>query len=102
MDRHGLRLTLALPLARPVKVKLLERICLPADGYGTPWIVIDHNRMSVIDNVQPGRLVLEADGRQVALMWITDVNGGLVMPTFAQSKLWFQVTPMVRSERVTV
>jgi len=62
---------------------LLERISLPANGYGTPWIVIDHNRMSVIDDVQAGRLVIEADRRQVDWMWITDVYGGLVMPTFA-------------------
>lgn len=66
----------------------------PANGYGTPWIVFDHNRMSVIDDAQPGRLVLEADRRQVDLMWITDVYGGLVMPTFAQSKLWVEITPM--------
>jgi hypothetical protein len=102
MDRHGVSLTIDLLLARPVKVKLLERICLPANGYGTPWIVIDNNRMSVIDDAQPGRLVLEADRRQVDLMWITDVYGGLVMPTLAQSKLWVEITPMAGTVSVAV
>src|SRR6201982_2879469 len=102
MDRHGVSLTIDLLLARPVKVKLLERICLPANRYGTPWIVIDHNRMSVIDDVQPRSLVLEVDRRQVGLMWITDVFGGLVMPTFAQSKLWFEITPVAGTASVAV
>src|ERR1700752_2954201 len=102
MDRPGVSLTIDRLLARPVKVKLLELICLSPDGYGNPWIVIDHTRMSVIDDVQPGRLVLEADRRQVDLKCITDVYGGLVMPTFAQSELWFEITPMTGTLSLTV
>ena len=50
--------------------------------------------MTVIDDVQRGRLVVEPNGRQVGLLWIANVNGGLVVSVLAGSEIRVQVTPV--------
>jgi hypothetical protein len=87
VNRHGIAFAVDLLLAWPVKVELLERVLLAADGYRTSGGVIDHDRVAVIDNVQRGWLVIELDGRQVSLLWIPDIDGGLVVTILARSEL---------------
>src|SRR5262249_11867230 len=58
---------------------------------------IDHNRVAVIDDVQRRRLVIELNWRQVGLLRVANVNGRLLMPIFARSKLRFEFTPMAGS-----
>jgi hypothetical protein len=54
--------------------------------------------MAVVDDVQRGRLVVEANGRQLGFLRITNVNGGLVVSDFTGGKFgsvapWFGPRP---------
>lgn len=53
-------------------------------------LVVDHNGVTVIDDVKRRRLVIEADRGQVGFLRIADGNGRLAMPVLAQSKLLFE------------
>ena len=58
--------------------------------------------MAVIDDVQPGGLVIELNRRQVGLFGITDVDRRLAVPILARSKLRFEITPMAGPFRFAV
>jgi len=58
--------------------------------------------VSVVDDVERGRLVVELDGRQIGLLRISDVDGGLVMPILARSKPWFEFTPMAGTVQLAI
>ena len=58
-----------------MKVKLLECIFMSAHRDRTPWSVIDHDSVTVIDDVKRGRIVVELDRRQVGLFGRPDVDG---------------------------
>src|SRR5215469_11216160 len=102
MQGHLKALAVDLLFAWPVKVELLEFVPLAADCHEAPGSVIDHDRVAVIDDVQWDRLVIELDGRQVGLLRIADVDGRLMMPVHAGSKLGTKLTPMTRPMRWAV
>src|ERR1700751_1469586 len=58
--------------------------------------------MAVINDLKRLGLVIELNRRQVCFLRIANVDGRLMMTSLARRKLRFQVTPMIRSERVTV
>ena len=89
-------------LARPMKVKLFERIFPVPHGDGASGGVVDHDRVTVIDDMQSGRLVVEMDLGQISFSGILDVNWGLAMPILACRELRFQVAPMAWTELVAV
>src|SRR5215468_10414983 len=94
--RHLEGLAIDLFFTGPVKMKLLQHVFLVTDQDEASGTVIDHDGVAVIDDVERGRLVFEVDRRQVCLLRIADVNGGLVMSSLARCELWFQVAPMIR------
>src|SRR6185369_6195397 len=75
-------------------MELFQGVLLVAHADGTSWRIVDHDRMTVIDDVQRRRLVVELNGPQVGLLWIANVNGGLVVSVFAGSEIGAQVTPV--------
>src|SRR5689334_19728670 len=94
MDHHFVSLAVDLLFTGPVKMELFQGVLLVAHPDGTSGRIVDHDRMTVINDVQRGRLVVEPNGRQVGLLWITNVNGGLVVSVFAGSEIRVQVTPV--------
>jgi hypothetical protein len=52
--------------------------------------------VTVINDVERGRLVIELDRWQVSLLRIPDVDGRLAMPILAWGKLRLEITPMAR------
>ena len=94
---HVKALAVDLLFAGPVKVELLERVFLVANQNKAARAVVDHDRVTVIDDVQRRRLVVEMDRRQGSFLRIADVNGGLVVSSLARCELRFQITPMARS-----
>src|ERR1700756_2953408 len=102
MQTHVEALAVDLLLAGPMKVKLLKHILLSPHCNGAAGGVIDHDGVAVINDLERRGLVIELNQRQVCSLRIANVDGRLMMTSLAPSKLRFQVTPMVRSERVTV
>ena len=58
--------------------------------------------MAVINDLKRLGLVIELNQRQVWFLRIANVDGRLMITSLTGGKLRFQVTPMIRSERVTV
>src|SRR5882762_1403597 len=94
MHHHVVSLAVDFLLAGPVKMELFQRILLVAHADRTAWGIVDHDRMTVINDVQRGRLVVKSNGRQIDLPRIANVNGGLVVSGLAESKFRVQVAPM--------
>ena len=96
--RHIEAFAVDLLLAGPVKMELLERVFSLSDRNEASRAVVDHDGMAVIDDMERRRLIFEVDRGQSYFLRLADVDGRLVMTILARCKLWFQVTPMTRSE----
>src|ERR1700740_2769044 len=102
MHDHVIALAVDRLLAGPMKVELFERILLPAHRHKAPCGVSDRHGVTVVDDMQRRRLVIELDWQQVGLLGIVDVDGGLPAPILAWSKFRFELTPMAWPTRLPI
>src|SRR5215469_4380590 len=89
-------------LAWMMKMELLEYVRFVADRERATWGVVDLNGVSVVDDVERNRLVIEFQRRQVRFLGVLDVDGRLFLPDRTRGKRRVEFAPSTRPFRPLV
>src|SRR5215831_7810819 len=89
-------------LAWMMKMELLEYVRFVADRERATRGVVDLNGVSVVDDVERNRLVIEFQRRQVRFLAILDVDGRLCAPDRTGGKRRIEFAPITRPFRPLV
>src|SRR5215469_9550877 len=99
---HIVALTVDVLLAWMMKMELLEYVRFVADRERATGGVVDLNGVSVVDDVERNRLVIEFQRRQVRFLGVLDVDGRLCVPDPTGGKRRIEFAPITRPFRPLV
>src|SRR3974390_1821452 len=79
-----------------MEVELCELVYFVADGESASRLVIDHDRVAIIDNAYRNSVVIEVQGRQIRFFGVSNVNWRLAVSVCAGGIGRIQFAPMLR------